>query len=117
MKRTLAIRMMGWALIVLSPFILLGLVEALVRLLDLRPRVQTELAVPAWLDCNVLVKESKWIELLSSSPADLSNYYRTYRRDRYLFYRLNPGLDLPMTDVTAPPSIRGRTRWIFHTIS
>ena len=108
---------MGWALIVLSPFILLGLVEALVRLLDLQPRVQTELAIPAWLDRNVLVKESKWIELLSSSPADLSNYYRTYRRDRYLFYRLNPDLDLPMTDVTAPPSIRGRTRWIFHTNS
>ena len=117
MKRSVAVRVTGWALIALSPVILFGLVESCARIIDLQPTARVEAAVPAWLDRNILVKETRWIELLSTSPADLGNYYKTYRPDRYLFYRLNPNLDLPMTDVTAPPSLRERTRWIFHTNS
>jgi len=101
----------------LIPVLVLGGLEACARLLDIRPAGGPEAAVPAWLDRNILVKESRWIELLSGSPRDLTNYYRTYKWDRQLFYSLRPGLDLPLTDITAPPTLRERTRWVFHTNS
>lgn len=109
------IAVLGWSLIVLLPVLVLGGVEAVVRLLDIQPAFAGEAAVPAWLDRNILIKETRWIEMLSESPADLGNYYRTYRWDRRLFYRLQPDLDLPMTDITAPAPVRERTRWTFHT--
>jgi lysophospholipase L1-like esterase len=64
-----------------------------------------------------MMKEEEWAGMLSDVPADLANYYRTYAWDRHLFYRLRPGLDLPLTDITMPPAIRGRTQWTFHTNS
>jgi len=107
----------GWALIVVFPLALMGGAEACVRVLGLQPASSPEASPPAWLDRNILVKETRWMELLSESPRDFTNYYRTYRWDRELFYRLAPGLDLPLTDITAPPPLRERTRWIFHTNS
>src|SRR5574341_864800 len=89
------VRIAGWTLIVASPILLLAAVEAAVRWLDIQPSMEREAAVPAWLDRNILLKESRWVEMLSESPRDLRNYYRTYRWDRYLFYRLQPGLDIP----------------------
>ncbi|HEY3175092.1 MAG TPA: SGNH/GDSL hydrolase family protein [Candidatus Polarisedimenticolia bacterium] len=109
------VRLAGWTLIVLAPILLFGLIEGGVRLFDIQPSIDREAALPVWLDRNILVKESRWIDLLSGSPKDLRNYYLTYRWDRYLFYRLQPNLDLAMTDITAPAQIRGRTRWVFHT--
>src|SRR5262245_37409339 len=109
-----AIHLSGWALILLTPCLALGALELAARLVGPvfgGPPPE----VPAWLDRNILIKESRWIDLLSTSQRDLSNYYKTYVWDRYLFYRLRPGLDLPLTDITAPPTIRDRTRWIFHT--
>ena len=108
-------RLLGWALVVTTPVLVFGIVEAAVRLLGVEPSLSRQAAVPAWLDRNILAKESRWIELLSGSPQDLRNYYRTYLWDRYLLYKLRPGLDLPLTDVMAPPEIRARTRWTFHT--
>src|SRR5262245_7774145 len=107
----------GWILIALTPLVVLGLLEISARLLGgriLRSIAETG-GPPRWLDPDVQIKERRWAELLSSSPRDLDNYYRTYRWDRFLMYALRPGLDLPLTDVTAPPPIRDRTRWIFHT--
>ena len=109
------LRVLGWAVIAATPILVLGALEMAARLFDLRPAGGPEAALPAWLDRNIQVKEGRWAELLSGSPRDLTNYYKTYLWDRYLFYRLAPGLDLPLTDVTAPPEIRERTRWIFHT--
>ncbi len=102
-------------LILVTPILVFGVVEAAVRLLGVEPALSRQASVPAWLDRNILVKESRWIELLSGSTQDLRNYYRTYLWDRYLFYRLRPDLDLPLTDVMAPPEIRARTQWTFHT--
>ncbi len=107
----------GWLVILLFPVVVLAGVEVGVRVLGIEPSLDREFSVPAWLDRNILVKESRWIELLSDSPRDLRNYYRTYLWDRELFYRLRPGLDLPLTDITAPPEVRPRTRWILHTNS
>ncbi|HET9481218.1 MAG TPA: GDSL-type esterase/lipase family protein [Candidatus Polarisedimenticolia bacterium] len=110
-----SIRVAGWSLVILLPGVLLGLIEATVRILDLEPGRGPRAAVPAWLDRNVLAKESQWIDLLAESPGDLDNYYRTYVWDRHLFYRLRPGLIVTLTDVTAPAAIRDRTRWTFST--
>jgi lysophospholipase L1-like esterase len=109
------VRKMGWALILMLPVVLLGGLEACVRVLDIRPAVEPTGAVPPWLDSNQLIKESRWIELLSARPRDLTNYYRTYRWDRDLLYALQPNVDLPLTDITAPPELRERTRWVFRT--
>ncbi len=108
-------RRIGWGLILLLPVIILGGLEACVRILDVRPAVEPTGAVPPWLDRNILLKESRWIELLAGSPRDLTNYYRTYRWDRHLLYALQPGVELPLTDITAPAGLRDRTRWIFRT--
>jgi len=116
-SRTRLVRIAGWLLILFFPVLAFGLIEITVRLLDIGPVGQREAEAPAWLDRNILVKESRWMELLSGSPSDFSNYYRTYVWDRYLFYKLRPGLDLPLTDVTAPQPIRAKTRWVFHTNS
>lgn len=110
-KRT---RVLGWTLILLFPIVVFGASEALVRLIDLRPP-GARAAMPAWLDRNILIKEEQWAGMLSDVPSDLANYYRTYAWDRHLFYRLQPGLDLPLTDITMPAAIRPRTQWIFHT--
>ncbi len=109
------LRPAGWILIALTPPLVFGATEACLRALGVEPSLRREASVPAWLDRSVLAKEGRWIELLSGSPRDLRNYYRTYRFDRDLFYALQPGLDLPLTDITAPPEIRERTRWTFHT--
>lgn len=111
------VKILGWILILLTPIIIFTAVEVAVRVLDLHPRQGPEAAIPAWLDRNILVKESAWIQLLTDSPTDLSNYYKTYQWDRYLFYKLRAHLDLPLTDVAAPAAIRDRTRWVFHTNS
>lgn len=111
------VKPVGWVVIVLFPVLVLACVEAAVRLLGIEPSVERSASVPAWLDRNILVKEQRWIELLSEHPRDMHNYYRTYRWDRHLFYRLQPDLDIPLTDVMAPPEIRERTRWLFHTNS
>jgi lysophospholipase L1-like esterase len=108
-------RALAWCVVLLTPPAFFGAVEAAVRLLDIQPSIEREAGVPAWLDRNVLAKESEWMGLLSDAPREMRNYYRTYRWDRYLFYALQPNLDVPMTDVTAPAVIRERTRWIFHT--
>ncbi|HET6372593.1 MAG TPA: GDSL-type esterase/lipase family protein [Candidatus Polarisedimenticolia bacterium] len=111
------VRLLGWMVILLVPVAVLGGIEAAVRGFGLEPSLDRPAGVPMWLDRNILVKETRWIELLSASPADLKNYYRTYRWDRDLFYRLQPNLDVPLTDVTAPAEIRARTGWTLHTNS
>ena len=108
-------RILGWILIALFPLVIFAAAEALTRLLDLKPPGGPRPEIPAWLDRNVLIKEEQWAGMLSDVPSDLANYYRTYAWDRYLFYRLRPGLDLPLTDITMPPAIRPRTQWTFHT--
>lgn len=108
-------RILGWILIALFPLVIFAAAEALTRLLDLKPPGGPRPEIPAWLDRNVLIKEEPWAGMLSDVPSDLANYYRTYAWDRYLFYRLRPGLDLPLTDITMPPAIRPRTQWTFHT--
>ncbi len=108
-------RVLGWILIALFPLVFFATVEALTRLFDLKPPGTLRPEIPAWLDRNILTKEEEWAGMLSDVPSDLTNYYRTYAWDRYLFYRLNPGLDLPLTDITMPPAVRPRTRWTFHT--
>lgn len=108
-------RILGWILIALFPPVIFAAAEALTRLLDLKPPGGPRPEIPAWLDRNVLIKEEQWAGMLSDVPSDLANYYRTYAWDRYLFYRLRPGLDLPLTDITMPPAIRPRTQWTFHT--
>lgn len=108
-----SVRRIGWAVVVLIPLVVLGGIEGAARLLDLGPARRPE--VPPWLDPGILAKEKDWVALLSEHPGDLASYYRTYRWDRDLFYRLQPGLALELTDVAAPPAIRSRTRWTFRT--
>jgi len=108
-------KILGWVLIVaLPPALLLG-VEGCVRLFDVRPAFERDAELPPWMDRNILVKDARWVELLSASPRDLRNYYSTYEWDRYLFYRLRPNVAIPLTDVLAPPGIRERTRWVLRT--
>jgi len=106
---------LGWAAIVLVPVIFFLGVEGAVRLFGVSPAFERDAAVPPWMDRNILVKDARWMELLSASPGDLKNYYSTYQWDRYLFYRLKPDLSIPLTDVLAPPGIRERTRWVLKT--
>ncbi|MFQ5702076.1 MAG: SGNH/GDSL hydrolase family protein [Acidobacteriota bacterium] len=109
------VKSVGWTLIVLTPVLVLGGIELLARMLDLHPSGGPRPEIPVWLDRNIVAKEGEWIQLLSDSPGDLANYYRTYQWDRYLFYKLRPHLDLMLTDVATPAVIRDRTRWLFHT--
>jgi lysophospholipase L1-like esterase len=108
-------RPLGWALILAFPPLLLMGAEGCVRLLGISPRFGREAAVPAWLDRNILVKDARWMEMLDKAPKDLGNYYGTYQWDRYLFYRLRPGVRVALTDVLAPAGIRPRTRWVLDT--
>lgn len=108
-------RVLGWIVITLFPVAVFALAEIGVRLFDIQPPGAPRAEIPAWLDRNILVKELEWAGMLSDVPADLTNYYKTYAWDRWLFYRLRPGLDLPLTDITMPAAIRPKTRWTFHT--
>ncbi|MGH9868303.1 MAG: SGNH/GDSL hydrolase family protein [Candidatus Polarisedimenticolia bacterium] len=106
-------RLLGWGLILAAPLLVLGCLEALARVASLGPAARPE--VPAWLHPGILEKEKDWIRLLSERPGDLAAYYRTYRWDRDLFYRLQPDLELTLTDVAAPENVRPATAWRFHT--
>jgi len=108
-------KILGWILIVAAPFASLLVIEGCVRLFDIRPKFERDAELPPWMDRNILVKDARWVELLSAAPRDLRNYYSTYEWDRYLFYRLRPNVAIPLTDVLAPPGIRERTRWILRT--
>lgn len=108
-------RVLGWAVIAAFPIVVLLSLEGVIRVLGVSPRFERDAALPPWLDRNILVKDSRWVELLSSSPRELRNYYGTYEWDRFLFYRLRPNLSVPLTDVLAPPGHRERTRWILTT--
>jgi len=110
-------RILGWILIAAFPPAFLAAVEGCVRVFRISPAFERDAALPAWLDRNILVKDARWVELLSESPGDLRNYYSTYRWDRYLFYTLRPNLSIPLTDVLAPPGLRERTRWTLRTNS
>jgi lysophospholipase L1-like esterase len=110
-------RVLGWAIILLLPAVILAAVEGCVRLLDLSPSAVGQPSVPAWLDRSILVKDARWMERLAEAPGDLQAYYGTYRWDRHLFYRFRPDVVVPLTDALAPPSIRPRTRWILRTNS
>lgn len=111
------VRLLGWTLVAALPVALLAGAEACARLLDLSPSFQREASIPAWLDRNILVKDAKWMKVLDEAPRDLGNFYGTYLWDRYLFYRLKPGVEVALTDPLAPPSIRPRTRWVLRTNS
>ncbi len=106
-------RVLGWVVIALVPLLTLAALEAGARLIGGGPTRRPE--VPAWLHPGILVKEKDWIDLLSSRPGDLASYYTTYRWDRDLFYRLQPGLSLTLTDVAAPDPVRSRTQWTLRT--
>lgn len=108
-------RILGWALIALLPVLLLLGAEGIVRALGWEPPVERGLEVPAWLDRNILVKDARWMELLSDSPRELQGYYGTYLWDRHLFYRLRPNVSVSLTDAMAPPGIRERTGWTLDT--
>jgi lysophospholipase L1-like esterase len=108
-------KILGWLLIVAAPPAFLLAVEGGVRLFGIRPGFERDAELPPWMDRNILVKDARWVELLSTSPRDLRNYYSTYEWDRYLFYRLKPDVAIPLTDVLAPPGIRERTRWVLRT--
>ena len=109
------VRLLGWSLILAAPVLVLASLEALARVVSLGPVARAE--VPAWLHPGILEKEKDWIRLLAARPGDLETYYRTYRWDRDLFYTLQPGLSLTLTDVTAPDAIRPATAWRFRTNS
>jgi len=106
-------RVLGWVVIALVPVLTLAALEGAARLVGTGPSQRPE--VPAWLHPGILVKEKDWIDLLSSRPGDLASYYRTYRWDKDLFYRLQPGLSLTLTDVAAPDPVRSRTQWTLRT--
>ncbi len=110
-------RLAGWTMILMTPALFLACVEGCVRLMDLTPAPAGEGSIPAWLDRNILVKDSRWMERLSEAPGDLAAYYGTYRWDRFLFYRFRPNVEVPLTDALAPPAVRPRTRWILRTNS
>src|SRR5882724_4351917 len=103
-------KLIGWALIAAAPALLLLGVEGCVRLFDVSPSFERDAAVPAWMDRSILVKDARWMELLSASPRELHAFYATYEWDRYLIYRIRPNVSIPLTDVLAPPGIRERTR-------
>jgi lysophospholipase L1-like esterase len=108
-------RAIGWTLIILFPILVLAGIEGSVRAFGISPSFERDAAIPPWLDRNILVKDARWIGLLSSAPGELKNYYATYEWDRYLFYRLRPNLSIPLTDLQTPPGIRERTRWRLRT--
>jgi lysophospholipase L1-like esterase len=111
------VRILGWALIFTTPLLFLLGVEGVVRILGVSPAFERDAALPAWLDRNILVKDAVWMESLSEGSRDLHDYYGTYEWDRHLFYRYRPGVTVPLTDATAPPGIRPRTRWVLRTNS
>ena len=106
-------RVLGWVVIAIVPLVTLAALEGAARLIGAGPSGRPE--VPAWLHPGILVKEKDWIDLLSSRPGDLASYYKTYRWDKDLFYRLQPGLSLTLTDVAAPDPVRSRTQWTLRT--
>jgi lysophospholipase L1-like esterase len=108
-------RRLGWLLVAATPPAFFLIVEGAVRLAGIAPAFERDAALPPWLDRNILVKDARWVELLSERPRELKSYYGTYAWDRDLFYRLRPGLSVPLTDVLAPPGIRERTRWTLRT--
>lgn len=85
------------------------------RAFGISPSFERDAAIPPWLDRNILVKDARWIGMLSSAPGELKSYYATYQWDRYLFYRLRPNLSIALTDLQTPPGIRERTRWRLRT--
>ena len=91
----------------------LGVAEACARAVDLRPAPSAN-AVPAWVDDRQLRREAHWIELLAKNDA-VARYFELYQWDRFLFYRVRPGLQLELLDYAAPPRGRSRTAWTVDT--
>ena len=92
-----------------------GAAELVARAVDLRPAGGSAVANPAWLGDRVMLR-ADYREQMAKAGV-LSRYYELYEWDRYLFYRLRPGVDIELLDVFAPPRARERSRWRVQTNS
>lgn len=90
--------MLGRVAIVLFPILALLAVEGIARVLGLEERVSASLAIPQWIDRDQLARKIV-LEDLAGRPDDLRTFYKAYRPDRYLFYRLRPSIRIPMVDI------------------
>jgi lysophospholipase L1-like esterase len=91
----------------------LGL-EAMCRVVDLRPALGGARANPPWLGERWLVHRGGYRERLDEAGL-LGRYYDLYEWDRHLLFRLRPGRELTLVDPLAPRLYRDATRWTVRT--
>lgn len=97
----------------LFPLAVLALLEVGARVLHLDERVSGALAIPQWIDSDLLARKTA-LRDMHDRPDDLRMFYRAYRPDRFLFYRMKPDLAVPMVDILVD-EWRNELRWTLDT--